>query len=201
MWRDQNFDQYRDRDFLSETNFSDTNNKTFFSKTKFSNTDTETFWQNCTTPLDWDPIGKKRQYFGINPKSIGINLVPSQSHAIPNPDQPPLRIFLKYQQFCTKKKLEFWDWKINFVYLSINRSNSFSESTVWDFFKKVKVGWVWLEIFWPVRFCHRKGTQVADCWLERSELRKSWNLQKARPVYESRHSTDFRTVYHLRNHY
>ena len=64
-------------------------------------------WQNCTTPLDWDPIGEKSQYFGINPKSIGINLVPSQSHAIPNPDQPPLRIFLKYQQFCTKKKLEF----------------------------------------------------------------------------------------------
>ena len=60
--------------------------------------------QNCTTPLDWDSIGKKGRYFGINPKSIGINLVPSQSHAIPNPDQTPLRISLKYQQFCTKKK-------------------------------------------------------------------------------------------------
>ena len=56
VWRDQNFDRYRDRDFLSETNFSDTNTETFFrdqifrdryrdffSETKFSNTDTETF--------------------------------------------------------------------------------------------------------------------------------------------------------------
>jgi hypothetical protein len=56
VWRDQNFDRYRDRNFLSETNFSDTNTETFFgdqifrdryrdffSETKFSNTDTETF--------------------------------------------------------------------------------------------------------------------------------------------------------------
>ena len=71
MWRDQNFDRYRDRDFLSETNFSDTNTETFFprpnfprpiprlffrdqifqyryrdffNETKFFDTDTETFF-------------------------------------------------------------------------------------------------------------------------------------------------------------
>ena len=82
--------------------------KTFWKQFKFDENDP--LLRHCA-PLDRDPIGKKGQYFGINPKSIGINLVPSQSHAIPNPDQPPLRIFLKYQQFCTKKKLEFWDCK------------------------------------------------------------------------------------------
>ena len=30
VWRDQNFDRYQYRDFLSETNFSDTGTKTFF---------------------------------------------------------------------------------------------------------------------------------------------------------------------------
>ena len=71
VWRDQNFDRYRDRDFLSETNFSDTNTETFFprpnfprpiprlffrdqifqyryrdffNETKFFDTDTETFF-------------------------------------------------------------------------------------------------------------------------------------------------------------
>ena len=38
VWRDQNFDRYRDRDFLSETNFADTDTETFFSETKFSDT-------------------------------------------------------------------------------------------------------------------------------------------------------------------
>ena len=71
VWRDQNFDRYRDRNFLSETNFSDTNTETFFrrpnfprpiprlffrdqifqyryrdffNETKFFDTDTETFF-------------------------------------------------------------------------------------------------------------------------------------------------------------
>ena len=73
VWRDQNFDRYRDRDFLSETNFSDTNTETFFprpnfprpiprlffrdqifqyryrdffNETKFFDTDTETFFRD-----------------------------------------------------------------------------------------------------------------------------------------------------------
>ena len=56
VWRHQNFDRYREGDFLSKTNFSNTNTETFFrdqifqdryrdffSETKFSDTDTETF--------------------------------------------------------------------------------------------------------------------------------------------------------------
>ena len=33
---------------------------------------------------------------------------------------------------------------------------------------------------------------TSGCWIERSELRKSWNLQKTLPVSESRHSPVFR---------
>ena len=71
-------------------------------------------WQNCTTPPDhWD--------FGIWLGWMSISWDPSQLHAIPNPDHPPLRIFLTYQLFCTKKKcpwlklsfqifLQYWDF-------------------------------------------------------------------------------------------
>ena len=82
VWRDQIFDRYRDRDFLSETNFSDTNTETFlprpnfprpiprlffrdqifryqyrdfFFETKFFDTDTETF---LSRPNFWIPIPK-----------------------------------------------------------------------------------------------------------------------------------------------
>ena len=146
-------------------------------------------------------LGKNDNILGSIPNQLGSIWFHPKAMPSQTPTNHPYGFFWNINNSVPKRNWNFGIVKINFVYLCINRSNSFSESTVWDFFKKVKVGWVWLEIFWPVRFCHRKGTQVADCWLERSELRKSWNLQKARPVYESRHSTDFRTVYHLRNHY
>ena len=134
-------------------------------------------------------LGKKDDILGSIPNQLGSIWFHPKAMPSQTPTNHPYGFFWNINTSAPKRK--FWNTK--YLYLS-------SENKVWDLFKKVKVGWVWLEIFWPVRFCHRKGTQVADCWLECSELRKSWNLQKARPVYESRHSTDFRTVYHLWNH-
>ena len=77
--------------------------------------------QNCTTPPNhWD--------FGIWLGWMSISWDPSQLHAIPNPDHPPLRICLTYQLFCTKKKcpwafrpsynIEIWFKVSNFSFSS-----------------------------------------------------------------------------------
>ena len=55
-------------------------------------------WQNCTTP----PFNRN---FGI---FLGWHVIiwdGSQVKAFPNPDQPPLAIFLTYQAFCTGMKI------------------------------------------------------------------------------------------------
>ena len=54
--------------------------------------------QNCTTP----PFNR---YFGI---FLGWHVIiwdGSQVKAFPNPDHPPLAIFLTYQAFCTGMKI------------------------------------------------------------------------------------------------
>ena len=55
-------------------------------------------WQNCTTP----PFNRN---FGI---FLGWHVIiwdGSQVKAFPNPDHPPLAIFLTYQAFCTGMKI------------------------------------------------------------------------------------------------
>ena len=106
------------------------------------------FWDQ--SQINWDQFGS----------------IPKPCHPKPRPTTPT--DFSEISKVLHQKE-KFGFLKIIYAYLSINRRNSFSESTVSDLFKKVKVGWVWFEIFWPVRFCF--------CWLERSELRKSgiWN--------------------------
>ena len=117
--------------------------------------------------------------FGKKDNILGS--IPNQFGSIPNPHLPKPRPTTptNFSEISTvlHQKEKFGFLKIIYAYRSINRKNSFSESTVSDLFKKVKVGWVWLEIFWPVRFYFGEGTKVAGCWLERSELRKSgiWN--------------------------
>ena len=86
VWRDQNFDRYRYRDFLSETKFSETNTETFFprpnfpiprprlffrdqifryryrdffSETKFFDTETETFFPRPNFPIPIPRLPKK----------------------------------------------------------------------------------------------------------------------------------------------
>ena len=79
--------------------------------------------QNCTTPPNhWD--------FGIWLGWMSISWDPSQLHAIPNPDHPPLRICLTYQLFCTKKKCP-WAFKSSYnIEIWLNVLN-FSFSLFW----------------------------------------------------------------------
>ena len=81
------------------------------------------WWQNCTTPPNhWD--------FGIWLGWMSISWDPSQLHAIPNPDHPPLRICLTYQLFCTKKKCP-WAFKSSYnieIWLKVSK---FSFSLFW----------------------------------------------------------------------
>ena len=83
----------------------------------------ENLRQNCTTPPNhWD--------FGIWLGWMSISWDPSQLHAIPNPDHPPLRICLTYQLFCTKKKCP-WAFKSSYnieIWLKVSK---FSFSLFW----------------------------------------------------------------------
>ena len=82
--------------------------------------------QNCTTPPNhWD--------FGIWLGWMSISWDPSQLHAIPNPDHPPLRICLTYQLFCTKKKCP-WAFKSSDNIEIRLKVSKFSSSLFWSRF-------------------------------------------------------------------
>ncbi len=97
-------------------------------------------------------LGKKDNILGSIPNQLGSiwfhpNSMPSQT-----PTNHPYGFFRNINNSVPKRNWNFGSLKINYVYLCINRRNSFSESTVWDFFRK----WVWLKIFWPVAFYRRQ---------------------------------------------
>ena len=56
--------------------------------------------QFCTTSPNISFVGILLGWLFKTPKSLGW--IPTVS--IPNPDQPPLRIYLELPYFCTKKK-------------------------------------------------------------------------------------------------
>ena len=123
------------------------------------------FWDQ--SQINWDQFGS----------------IPTPYHPKPRPTTPT--DFSEISTILYQKEIGIFGLYKLILYILALTETTLSVKVQFEIFLGK---WVWLEIFWPVRCCHRKGTQVADCWLERSKLRKSWNLQKSRPVYESRHS-------------
>ena len=79
-------------------------------------------------------LGKKDNILGSIPNQLGSiwfypNSIPSQTLT-----NHPYGFFWNINNSVPKRNWNFGSLKINYVYLSINRRNSLSESTVWNYF-------------------------------------------------------------------
>ena len=88
-------------------------------------------------------LGKEENILGSIPNQLGSIWFHPKAMPSQTPTNHPYGFFWNINNSVPKRNWNFRSLKINYVYLSINRRNSLSESTVWDYIRN----WVWLKIF------------------------------------------------------